>query len=248
MAIGFGLEFVNGKWVLRSRPIEVPGAGREERSAQEAAIIDAVEDAITRSLQDSLAKRKSLKPFFLALPDTALAYDGPWLTLTVQHPLLTDMAKIYLRQCFFDVVDTLVSTKMMILTGDDGVGQSVCLLYLLWQLVVQKTPRVLYLHGDDTVLYDGLRGVFEYDTVENLPHTHDITFWGSLNVLVDTKGKTPADLAFLPRGAAHRLVLAAGPAEIATVQPIWDQAVVYELPAWSQAELDALAAGHSDQQ
>ncbi|EQC40855.1 hypothetical protein SDRG_01921 [Saprolegnia diclina VS20] len=246
MAIGFGMEFVNGKWVLRSR--RIARADREEPSAQEAAIIDAVEDAITRSLQDQLAKRPSSTPFFVALPDAALADDGPWLALTVQHPLLTDMAEFYLRECFFDVVDTLVGTKMMILTGDEGVGKSICLVYLLWQLVAQKTPRVLYLHGDDTVLYDGLNGVFEYDTFENLPHTHDITFWGSLHVLVDTKGKTPADLAFLPRCAAHRLVLAAGPAEMATVQPIWDQAVVYELPAWSQAELDALTAGRSDQQ
>ncbi|OQR85989.1 hypothetical protein ACHHYP_11111 [Achlya hypogyna] len=234
MALGFWFEIVNGKAVLRTSVVARADDADDDPEARsmEAAILPALFDALNSS---ALIDRPD--DFFTALPMARLAENGPWLVLAKMHYLLP-RSTFYLRNCFFEAADAISEQASTILTGPPGVGKTICLMYLLWQLVARPARRVMFVHLTD-VVYFGPRAIHRLNA---LPPSRDGLWANDLWLLFDAEGKTAADLDDIPFEKC-RLVLAAGSKNADVVQLVETKTtpLVFNMHEWTEDEHHKLA-------
>ncbi|KAI8896574.1 hypothetical protein BC833DRAFT_528106, partial [Globomyces pollinis-pini] len=127
-----------------------------------------------------------------------------------------------------------------IITGTPGIGKSLFLFYLLWQLV-KMGRRVLFIFDPYTIYYDGQGCVFQFPK-DWLPSSIDYSFWnGDLWCLFDAKYKKEEHLIAFPHGCCT-FILSTSPRREMTndfSKPPIPQ--VFYMPIWTKAEIEIIA-------
>lgn len=127
-----------------------------------------------------------------------------------------------------------------IITGTPGIGKSLFLFYLLWQLV-KKGKRVLFLLDPHNIYYDGQCGVFRFAS-GRLPLDDDYSFWnGDLWCLFDAKGKEERDVSALPYSICTFVLSTSPRREMINDFKKPPQPQVFYMPIWTKPELDIIA-------
>ncbi|KAI9334529.1 hypothetical protein BDR26DRAFT_822931 [Obelidium mucronatum] len=168
--------------------------------------------------------------------------EAQWLSF--RHPIpSSSLSALLLRDSFLQIAHLILheslGVKKFIVTGTPGIGKSLFLVYLLYQLLVMK-KRVLFYYHPNVIYYDGNGGVF---TVKELPiETGEDGFWNqSLWVLFDAKQKEPRDLSSLPYNSCNFVMSLSPRRDLINDFQKPPQVNKYFMPVWSQQELQLLA-------
>jgi len=162
-------------------------------------------------------------------------------TLLFKHRIPeATLNNIYIRESYQSIASKILDNELdrVLLTGTPGIGKSMFLFYLFWQLV-QKGKRVLFIYQPDTIYYDGQGGVFELAT---LPSVIDHTFWTKdLWCLFDAKHKVPADLGAIPYSKCAFVMSTSPRREMVSDFKKCQSTVIFYMPIWSEAEMGIIA-------
>ena len=167
---------------------------------------------------------------------------GSWISFEQNMPN-ANLNRLYIRESYRTIASRILEVngiQKVIITGTPGIGKSLFLIYLLWQLVKERT-RVLFIYYPFNIYYDGNGGVFEFES-SSLPSAIDYSFWNeSLWCLFDAKFKEEGDLAGLRVGLST-IILSSSPRHkmVNDFQkpPVPD---CFYMPIWTEAELEAIA-------
>jgi hypothetical protein len=138
-------------------------------------------------------------PFFNNIRDVT-EIDGGSLASFGKNMPSTSLNILYIRECYRTIASSILEVSGIhkaIITGTPGIGKSLFLIFLLWQLV-KEGKRVLFIYGSYNIYYDGKGCVFQFE-IGGLPSSIDYSFWNDmLWCLFDAKYKNKADLGNLP--------------------------------------------------
>jgi hypothetical protein len=155
----------------------------------------------------------------------------------------TNLNQLFIRESYKTIASSILEgngSHKAIITGTPGIGKSLFLIYLLWQLVKKRT-RVLFIYYPFNIYYDGNGGVFEFES-SSLPSAIDYSFWNeSLWCLFDAKFKKEDDLARLRVGLSTIILSTSPRREMVNdfkKPPVPD---CFYMPIWTEAELEAIA-------
>jgi hypothetical protein len=170
---------------------------------------------------------------------SAIEQDG-WISFGQTIPLTT-LNKLYIRESYLSIASSIQSgIKKAMITGTPGIGKSMFLIYLLWNLLKQR-KRVLLIYHPFIIYYDGKGGVFQFPAV-HLPLETDYSFWNeTLWCLFDAKGKKESDLNKFPYDLCTFILSTSPRREMVNDFKKPPEPEFFYMPTWSQAELEAIA-------
>ena len=130
-------------------------------------------------------------PFYEQLTEATIKDE--WLELKHRIPS-TKQNRIFIRESYKKMTEIIMTPPhdpldipKFTITGTPGLGKSLFLVYLLYELV-QRRKRVLFVYDLRTIFFDGSGGVFSLG--HGLPPVEDAKFWNrDLWVLFDAKWK-----------------------------------------------------------
>jgi len=174
-------------------------------------------------------------PFYKSIRD-ATENDG-WLRFSHGIPSTT-LDTLYIRESYRKI-ESIITNKTVI-TGTPGIGKSLFLIYLLWNLV-KNGKRVLFIYFPLNIYYDGKGGVYTI-AWENLPVEDDFTFWNdTLWCLFDAKNKEQAHLHRIPYEMCRFIMSTSPRREMMNDFKKPPRPQTFYMPTWTEAELKAIA-------
>ncbi len=133
--------------------------------------------------------------------------DG-WVSFGEEIISSTSLKRLYIRECYRTIASSIlnqIGINNAIITGTPGVGKSLFLIYLLWQLV-KEGKRVLFVYHPFSIYYDGKGGVFKFAS-NRLPLENFESFWNdTLWCLFDAKFKNESNFGHLLVGLSTFVV------------------------------------------
>ncbi|KAF0685301.1 hypothetical protein As57867_022706, partial [Aphanomyces stellatus] len=127
-----------------------------------------------------------------------------------------------------------------IITGTTGIGKSLFLIYLLWNLV-KAGKKVLFIYHPNLIYYDGLGGVFEF--LRDLPSVANHSFWDeSLWCLFDAKGKNERHLSAIPYDNCKVVVSTSPRRDMINDFKKPPTPKIFYMPLWTEHELEQVAS------
>ena len=167
---------------------------------------------------------------------------GSWITFEQNMPN-ANLNRLYIRESYRTIASRILEVngiQKAIITGTPGIGKSLFLVYLLWQLIKERT-RVLFIYYPFNIYHDGNGGVFEFES-SSLPSAIDYSFWNeSLWCLFDAKFKKEADLAGLRVGLSTIILSTSPRREMVNDFKKPPVPQIFNMPIWTEAELEAIA-------
>ena len=167
---------------------------------------------------------------------------GSWITFEQNMPN-ANLNRLYIRESYRTIASRILEVngiQKVIITGTPGIGKSLFLIYLLWQLVKER-KRVLFFYHPYSIYYDENGGVFKFAS-DRLSLENFESFWNeTLWCLFDAKFKEQSDLAGVPVGLST-FILSTSPRRDMVNDfkkpPVPDY---FFMPIWTETELKAIA-------
>ncbi|CAH1762593.1 1033_t:CDS:1 [Entrophospora sp. SA101] len=193
------------------------------------------EDYVFQSCSDS---------FFSHLP--TIVENNNWLEFAYPIPL-TQHQKLYIRSSYKVITKNALSKanpnhrKYSIISGTPGIGKSMFLFYIFWQLV-KEGKCVLFVTREPDIYFDG-NSTFEYPQYP-LPSDHQ--FWTfDLWCLVDSKD--PTNIPGFPVDACS-VILSITPLSdfISGFSKLVPAPPIFYMPLWTREELEVVAPLYSN--
>jgi hypothetical protein len=214
---------------------------------EEDALIVVVPSLLSPSIQPSqqiqpLSFPPCRVPFFNNIGSIA-ENDGGWISFGQENIPSTKLGNLYIRDCYRTIAASITDRngiQKAIITGTPGIGKSLFLIYLLWQLV-KKRQRVLFIYHPFSIYYDENGDVLQFES-GRLPSDIDYSFWNdTLWCLFDAKFKEEADLGHLPVGLST-FILSTSPRR-GMVNDFKKPPVpqTFYMPIWTETELAVIA-------
>ncbi|RKP15804.1 hypothetical protein ROZALSC1DRAFT_4961, partial [Rozella allomycis CSF55] len=177
-------------------------------------------------------------PFYNSICN-ATERDG-WISFGQKIPSTT-LENLYVRASYRTIASSINSgINKAIITGTPGIGKSLFLIYLLWELV-KGGKRVLFIYHPFNIYYDGKGGVFRFAS-GRLPRNSDNSFWNdTLWCLFDAKGKKEFHLDRLPYPLCTFILSTSPNRELLNDFKNPPVPQVFYMPTWTEAELEAVA-------
>ncbi|KAF0683296.1 hypothetical protein As57867_024568, partial [Aphanomyces stellatus] len=126
-----------------------------------------------------------------------------------------------------------------IITGTPGIGKSLFLIYLLWNLV-KAGKKVLFIYHPNLIYYNGLGGVFE---LREFPSAIEHSFWDeSLWCLFDAKGKNERHLSAIPYDNCKVVVSTSPRRDMINDFKKPPTPKIFYMPLWTEHELEQVAS------
>jgi len=155
----------------------------------------------------------------------------------------TYLNRLYIRNSYRTIASRILEVNRIykaIVTGTPGIGKSLFLIYLLWNLV-KRGKRVLFIYHPFNIYYDEEGGVFEFGS-DRLPSGIDYSFWNeTLWCLFDAKGKNEANLNAFPTSLCKFILSTSPRREMVNdfkKPPVPDY---FYMPIWTKDELEEIA-------
>ncbi len=181
--------------------------------------------------------------FFNSIFNATEIDGGPWLSFGKNIMPDTSLNSLYIRECYRAIASSILEgngSHKAIITGTPGIGKSLFLIYLLWNLV-KEGKRVLLIYGTFNIYYDGKGCVLQFES-GRLPSDTDYSFWNhSLWCLFDAKSKQKADLDRLPVGLSTFIVSTSPRREMVNDFRKPPPPQTFYMPVWTETELEAVA-------
>jgi hypothetical protein len=179
--------------------------------------------------------------FFNSICNATEIDGGPWLSFGNNIMPDTSLTRLYIRKSYRTIASSILEVKYKaIVTGTPGIGKSLFLIYLLWNLV-KRGKRVLFIYHPFNIYYDEEGGVFRFAS-SRLPLDDDDSFWNeTLWCLFDAKGKNEANLYEFPTSLCKFILSTSPRREMVNdfkKPPVPD---CFYMPIWTEAELEAIA-------
>ena len=153
------------------------------------------------------------------------------------------MNRLYIRESYRTIASRILEgngIQKVIITGTPGIGKSLFLIYLLWQLVKER-KRVLFFYHPYSIYYDENGGVFKFAS-DRLSLENFESFWNeTLWCLFDAKFKEQSDLAGVPVGLSTFILSTSPHRDMVNdfkKPPVPDY---FFMPIWTETELKAIA-------
>ena len=181
-------------------------------------------------------------PFFNNICNATEIGGGSWISFGQNMPD-TYLNRLYIRECYRTIgasITNCYGIHKAIITGTPGIGKSLFLIYLLWNLV-KEGKRVLFIYGAFNIYYDGKGGVFWFAS-GYMPLDNDVSFWNdTLWCLFDAKFKEEADLGHLPVGLSTFVVSTSPRREMVNDFKKPPSPQIFYMPIWTETELEKIA-------
>ena len=181
--------------------------------------------------------------FFNSICNAVETDGGPWLSFGNNIMPDTSLNSLYIRECYQTIAESILEgngSHKAIITGTPGIGKSLFLIYLLWNLV-KRGERVLLIYHPFNIYYDGKGGVFEFDS-GRLPSGIDYSFWNkTLWCLFDAKGMCEAKLYHLPVGKSTFIVSTSPRRDLVNEFKKPPEPQIFYMPIWTKDELEVIA-------
>jgi len=148
---------------------------------EEDALIVVIPSLLSPSIQPSqqiqpLSLPPCRVPFFNNIGSIAES-DGGWISFGQENIPSTKLGNLYIRDCYRTIAASITDRngiQKAIITGTPGIGKSLFLIYLLWQLV-KKRKRVLFIYHPFSIYYDENGDVIQFES-GRLPSDIDYSF------------------------------------------------------------------------
>jgi hypothetical protein len=137
---------------------------------------------------------------------------------------------LYIRECYRTIASSIKpGINKAIITGTPGIGKSLFLIYLLWNLV-KEGKRVLFIYRPFTIYNDGKGGVFQFAIRND-------TLW----CLFDCKGKNEAHLDEFPYELCTFILSTSPRRKMVNDFKKPPRPQVFYMPLWTETELVTIA-------
>lgn len=179
-----------------------------------------------------------VEPFYLNLT-TAESHDD-WYEFT-EAVLETGETKLFVRDCYKSIFAELCKQKgelvKSVITGTEGIGNSMFLIYLAIQLI-QKKERVLLIHHPRCTLFDEYGNVVEYWEMADLPSRSCQDFWrDGMWILFDCIYKFERDLVQILGNRSNLVIAISPPRDIIQEFVYYQRPTICKIPKWGSHEL-----------
>ena len=180
--------------------------------------------------------------FFNNICNAAEIDGGSWISFEQNMPN-ANLNRLYIRESYRTIASRILEVngiQKVIITGTPGIGKSLFLIYLLWNLV-KRGKRVLFIYHPFNIYYDEEGGVFRFAS-SRLPLDDDDSFWNeTLWCLFDAKGKNEANLYEFPTSLCKFILSTSPRREMVNDFKKPPVPQIFNMPIWTEAELEAIA-------